>query len=272
MRPFVFSLVAAGLFSTGCAGIAVSAPLLPHRAVYDLKLDSASERSGITEMSGRMVYEFTGNECEGYRVNFRFVTRLNSGGEVKVTDQQTTTYEDLKNRNFDFETRTYSGPTLDKTINGTASRSDQGVTVELLSPDEKQLSLGEGRFPTEHMKAIIEQADKGAVFFESALFDGSDTADKLMQTTTVVGAKVVPAGTEGDAANAGQLKQAPVWPVTIAYFNDVEGADAQPIYRISFKLYDNGVTRDLTMDYGDFVLKGNLASLEMLKADPCGQN
>jgi hypothetical protein len=33
---------------------------------------------------------------------------------------------------------------------------------------------------------------------------------------------------------------------------------------MSFKLYENGITRDLTMDYGDFVLTGRLAKLELL--------
>ena len=45
----------------------------------------------------------------------------------------------------------------------------------------------------------------------------------------------------------------PYWPVTIAYFNDDATGDALPIYRMEFKLYENGITRDLTMDYGDFV-------------------
>jgi hypothetical protein len=59
------------------------------------------------------------------------------------------------------------------------------------------------------------------------------------------------------------------WPVNIAYFNDEASGDALPIYRMQFKLYDNGITRDLTMDYGDFVLSGKLADLEMFKTEEC---
>ena len=33
--------------------------------------------------------------------------------------------------------------------------------------------------------------------------------------------------------------------------------------------YENGVTRDLTMDYGDFVLSGKLADLEVFTAEEC---
>ena len=52
---------------------------IAHRAVYDLALDKASDRSGIIGLRGRMVYEFNGSPCEGYTVNFRFVTQDRHG-------------------------------------------------------------------------------------------------------------------------------------------------------------------------------------------------
>lgn len=82
--------------------------LVPHRAVYDLELKDASDRSGIAGMYGRMVYEFNGSACAGYTVSFRFVTQVDTGEEVRLTDQQTTTYEDLKNGNFRFLTRSFT--------------------------------------------------------------------------------------------------------------------------------------------------------------------
>ena len=51
---------------------AIATGLVAHRAVYDLELKDASERSGISGMSGRMVYEFDGNYCTGFTTNFRF--------------------------------------------------------------------------------------------------------------------------------------------------------------------------------------------------------
>ena len=59
--------------------------------------------------------------------------------------------------------------------------------------------------------------------------------------------------------------------MTIAYFNDGAAGDPTPVYNMSFKLYENGITRDLTMDYGDFALAGKLVQLEVLKSeqDPC---
>ena len=34
-----------------------------------------------------------------------------------------------------------------------------------------------------------------------------------------------------------------------------------PEYRIAFKLHENGLTRDLLMDYGDFSMTGKLVDL-----------
>ena len=45
------------------AGVAAAVPLAQHRAVYDLKLSEASGSSGITGISGRMVYEIRGSAC-----------------------------------------------------------------------------------------------------------------------------------------------------------------------------------------------------------------
>ena len=73
---------------------------------------------------------------------------------------------------------------------------------------------------------------------------------------------------ETSRGNAGAFAKTAFWPVTISYFNENSKTDALPVYRMSFKLYENGITRDLTMDYGDFVLTGKLAKLEMLDKKP----
>ena len=87
---------------------ALASPLVPHRAVYDLALDTASERSGITGLTGRMVYEFNGSACEGYTTNFRFVTRIDMEEQPqRVTDQQTTTFEGADGKNFRFVNKTF---------------------------------------------------------------------------------------------------------------------------------------------------------------------
>ena len=64
------------------------------------------------------------------------------------------------------------------------------------------------------------------------------------------------------------------WPVSIAYFNDREKSEdalgeETPSYQMSFDLYENGVTRNLVMDYGNYALTGTLESIEPLARSDC---
>ncbi|MBB5041791.1 cell envelope integrity EipB family protein [Shinella fusca] len=269
---FVAALLAGACFAGSGAATAFASPasgLAPHRAVYDLQLKDATERSGIAGMYGRMVYEFNGSPCDGYTVSFRFVTQVNTGDETRLADQQTTTYEDLKNGSFRFLTRSFTDEKLDKEVRGSAREDKKGVSVDLTEPDEKQLELAASRFPTEHMLEVIDHARKGERFFESRIYDGSDSGDKTLMTTSVVGKKEMPKAGDPDADKAGAFAKQAFWPVSIAYYNDTSEGDALPVYRMSFKLYENGITRDLTMDYGEFVLTGKLAKLELFKPQEC---
>src|SRR6476659_9954783 len=105
MRASRFALLVLAFSAAAFPASAAMRALAPHRAVYDLTLDKASDRSGITGISGRMVYEFNGSACEGYTVTFRFVTRIATGDTTRLTDQQTTTFEDAEGKTFSFVTK-----------------------------------------------------------------------------------------------------------------------------------------------------------------------
>ncbi len=272
-RSSLAATVVSGLsilsLGTSAAHAAGPSGLIAHRAVYDLELKDASDRSGISGMVGRMVYEFEGSDCTGFTTNFRFVTKIDTGDSTRVSDQQTTTFEDLGKRLFRFETKSYTDSQLDKDVRGAASDDQKGIKVDLTQPQNKQVQIIESRFPTEHMLDIIHNAKVGKNFFEAQVFDGSDDGDKPLIATTVVGKEQTPATDDPDADKAGAFSKTPFWPVTVAYFNEKSTGDAMPVYRMSFKLYENGITRDLTMDYGDFVLTGKLTKLEVLGTKAC---
>lgn len=243
--------------------------LAPHRAVYDLTLKEANERAGIAGIYGRMVYEFKGSSCSGYTTNFRFVTQIDTGEEKRLSDQQTTTFEDLNQRTFRFSTKSYSDQQLDKEVSGDAAERAGRIKVALNLPQKRDVDLDLGRFPTEHMIDVLESAREGKPLFESRIFDGSDNADQTLLATTVIGKRSSSSPADPELKAAAPIAESPFWPVTIAYFNDGKAADTPPVYRMSFKLYDNGIIRDLTMDYSDYVLTGKLTKLEMLPAEAC---
>ncbi|MFK3667384.1 cell envelope integrity protein EipB [Ochrobactrum teleogrylli] len=253
----------AGLASVAQAASTVT--LVPHRAVYDLTLDRADEKSGISGLTGRMVYEFNGSACEGYTTNFRFVTRIDMEEQPqRVTDQQTTTFEGSDGKSFRFVNKTFVDKELVKEVRGDAKLEGGKTVVELSKPKENKIDLRETQFPTQHMEELIGKAEAGQKFYQTSLFDASEDADRVVATTVVVGKGQTPS--DDETKFMGPFSKDPVWPVTIAYFDDKEKQDGLPIYRINFKLYRNGITRDLTMDYGDFAMRGKLVKLDVFDA------
>lgn len=257
------SLTAAG------ANAAIAGGLVPHRAVYDVQLKEASERSGIAGLRGRLVYEFVGDQCAGYTTNFRFVTQIDTGDDVRVTDQQSVTFEDVAAGKFRFETRSFTDDQLDKDVSGLAADLKDGVRIELSQPDTRTVDVDSSHFPAEHLIELIKRARTGKTFFEARIFDGSEEGDRSYLTTTFVGDASGPDANDPEAAAVGALSKSDYWPVSIAYFDEQSGGDQTPVYTQSFKLYDNGVTRDLTLDYGDFVLSGRLSKLDILGDGEC---
>jgi EipB-like len=255
LLPAVFSMAPA---------FAVPA-LQAHRAVYDLSLDKASDRSGITGISGRMVYEFNGSPCEGYTVKFRFVTQIaTNDNATKLTDQQTTTFEDAEGKTFSFVTKSFVDQNLDKEVKGTATKETKGLKVDIDKPEKSSLELAATQFPTQHLAELIDKAEKGENFYETNLFDGSEDADKVMTTTVVVGKKADADKADPEAPALAKLATDKYWPVDIDYFDGTDKSGEEvPEYRISFKLHDNGITRDLVMDYGEFSMTGKLVNLSL---------
>ena len=276
MRAMRLAVLTASL-----AGSALTVPaeaatrvLAPHRAVYDLALSNASDRSGITGLSGRMVYEFNGSACEGYTVTFRFVTRIDTREVSRTTDQQTTTFEEGDGKLFSFVTKSFVDQNLDKEVRGTAAIDGKGLVVDITKPEPEKIDLALTQFPTQHLIELIGKAEQGETFYETSLFDGSEDADEVMTTTVVVGKAAQATASDPELPALAKLSTDRYWPVDIAYFGkpdeDTAPGEELPQYRISFKLHENGLTRDLVMDYGDFAMTGKLVDLPLFEpAKPC---
>ncbi len=247
--------------------------LTPHRAIYELTLKDASERSGIKAMQGRIVYEVTGGKCEGMAVRYRFVTNITTAEGSYQTDQRTTTYESPDGKEFNFLTRTFVDEMPERTVGGAARRTPEGVKVELNQPIDRELNLPDAVFISTHLVDLIEQAQQGEQFVRNSVYDGSDDADEVVASSSVIGkAKIFDEVLSGETTDAVEkLKTDEAWPVTISYYDKKADASAEnlPIYEASFLLYGNGVSRKLLLRYPDYALAGQLSSLEILESDDC---
>lgn len=255
--------------------------MAPHRAVYDLKLVHAESQSGIAGMTGRMVYEFSGSRCDGYSVNFRFVTRFQAvNGGLQVTDLQTTSFEEADASSYEFLSKTFVNQTLVETSRGSARQGTRVKTVDLSEPQERSVEIGPSvQFPTEHLRSILRAGAAGGRFVASDIYDGAETGDKVYGTTTVIGERSIMAGRTVDGQPVdgmpdGTLAGTAYWPVSVAYFDtaaDDASGELLPVYQLSFRLFENGISDRLVLDYGDFKLQGTMAALDLRDQPECGQ-
>lgn len=251
-------------------------PLVPHRAIYDLSLTNTRGNSQIAGVRGRILYDFDGNACDGYSLEFRQVSELDSGeGKISTSDLRSTTWEDAAAKNFKFTSQNFVDQSLVDTVDGRAVRGAKKTAVDLHKPRQKNLDLDAGVvFPTEHMVRVIEAAQAGKTVLNFPVYDGSDTGDKVLDTLTVIGRKLAPNERPHDDAAAKEPKLASVvrWPVTISYFDESKkgnSGEQTPSYMIGFELYANGISRALTLDYNDFVVTGTMTALEIKQPKPC---
>jgi hypothetical protein len=256
---------------------AAAAPFLAHQAVYDLTLQKTRGKASVNSVQGRIIYNFSGNACEGYSTDFRQLSELDSGeSKTTVSDLRSTSWEDADGKSYRFKIETRMNDGKSAPVDGVAERNGKTVTVKLKQPVSKTFTLDDATvFPTEQVKRIIAAAKEGKSLLELIVYDGSDDGEKVYNTLTVIGQAIPGDKTplRPDAASvSGALKNLNRWPVTVSYYDRAVKSDTgeqTPVYAMSFELYENGVSRSLVLDYNDFVIAGTMNKIDIKDSKPC---
>jgi hypothetical protein len=96
------------------------------------------------------------------------------------------------------------------------------------------------------------------------IFDGG-AADGPVLVTAIIGAKIEP---DPELAKKSPLLDRPGWRVRLAFFPPDQKVE-KPDYEISMVLLDNGVTRDMVIDYDDYAIRARLDDIEALPKPGC---
>jgi hypothetical protein len=249
--------------------------LVPHRAIYDLTLSEARGKRPVASIRGRILYDFSGSACEGYSLQFRQVSEIDTGeGKLLVSDLRAATWEEGGAKSFRFNSQNFFNDKLVDDVDGKAERGKAETRISLKKPASKAFGLDADLvFPTDHMRRIIAAARAGKSFIELPVFDGSETGEKVYETFTVIGPAIAADAREPDDAAGKQPSLAGLsrWPVTISYFEKGKKGEGEqiPAYSIGFELYENGISRALLLDYNDFVIKGEMTKLDLKPENPC---
>jgi len=266
-------LVATPLSSRGVLAAEPQVEFASHRAVYELKLAHSRGNSSTMAARGRILYDFSGNSCDGYALLFRQVSELDNGeGKVTLSDLRSTSWEEGTANRLVFKSQNYLNENLLDTVDGEARRAGEKVQVSLTKPEERKFEIEPTvAFPTDHMRRIIAAARQEKTILELPVYDGSEKGDKVFNTLSVIGRAIAPSERVPTDAAAGKVELAQMkrWPVTVSYFNRDAKTDQPPVYAIKFELYENGISRALVLDYNDFAISGELTSLDLRESKPC---
>jgi hypothetical protein len=276
-RNWICVVVSALWIAPGGAGWAgEETRMAPHRAVYDLELESAEARAGLSGASGRMVLEVTGSPCDGWTVNFRIVNDFTlTSGDTRLIDSRSSSWEAADGTVMRYSQRQYADSRLESEtlLSVTRDAVDAPGDGVITAPEEQTFTLAPGTlFPVQHQNALLAAARQGERRDDSAVFDGSD-GSKAYQAISFIGARrapeALPAQVEGSGVEA--LGKLPSWPVTISYYpiGDMPQGEETPSHQVSFAMFANGVAGDVKLDYGDFALDGTLNEVELLDAPAC---
>ena len=268
------AIVSGAVLAPRARALTPASELASHRAVYELRLAQSHGNSSTVSARGRILYDFMGSACEGYKLEFRQVSELDNGeGKVTLSDLRSNTWEDGAAKNFHFKSENYMNERLLDQVDGQAVRQPDNIAVALTKPKDAKLSLDRSIvFPTEHVRRIVDAARAGKSILEFPVYDGSEKGEKIYNTLTVVGRLIPPNERVPTDAAAGQQALAGLnrWPVTVSYFDRARATGEQtPVYAITFELYENGISRALLLDYNDFAISGELKSLEIKDTKPC---
>lgn len=262
----------------GATAAGARVDLLSHRAIYRLSLIDAERSIGVTAIKGGVVLE-TRKSCEGTISNQRigFVASLEDGPDF-VYDVRFSSWESPDNMRLRFNVRSFDDGRLFEEYRGEARLEGEGGAghAAFIRPEAGEIALPRGTlFPTEHMRRLIESAERGDMVVSHDVFDGSGF-EGLNRVTAVIGRaeateRPAPDGAgRNGSADDGSRRNVPErsWPVSLAYHTTM-GDDDLPSFEVTFDLGDDGVLHDLVLDYGDFALKAEMEQLETFPAPDC---
>jgi len=271
LKKSYYKTLGCGFAAVLMGGQALAMDMAPHRAVYEITFGSSRPESQIVGGIGKWVLEVKGASCTGYNVGYRFVSKLQTQGGGEITlDTRGKYFESGDGVAFDFSNSVYQNNQLRDAVKGIASRGDDAINVRLSKPEAVTVSVeNEALFPVQHFIKLIEDAKAGKKLVNNVVYEGIEGAKSSLLTSSIIlPEKPVEEG-EGLVYEMLEKQNLRRWPVSISYFKPEKKGDGEPEWQNAFLLYENGVARDFTFDYGDFALKGKMETLELLAKEDC---
>lgn len=244
---------------------ATAVDIEPHRAVYNMTLERAQSASGVAGASGTMLYQWA-DSCDGWTIEqrYRLHMQYNEQDDTELSISFVT-WESKDGTRYRFNVRKLKDGEPTEELRGDAKLGANGEAGEakFVRPETTTIPLPPGTlFPTAHTIALIEAATAGANFLSKQVFDGG-TVEGPFEVTGGIGSQH---DAKADADNP--LLRKRWWPIRLAFF-PADSKNAQPDYELGMDLQENGIARELILDYGNFVVRAKLDTIEPMPKPHC---
>ncbi|HVC56804.1 MAG TPA: cell envelope integrity EipB family protein [Stellaceae bacterium] len=255
------------LLAAGAARTVAAAEIMPHRALYTMSLGRASGDAGVVAASGTMAYRW-GQTCDGWTVEQRYRLKMGYADTPDVAVASNfVTWESRDGLRYRFNQKETRNGATDEEIRGSATLDGpgKGGTAVFEKPEGKSFHLPPGvLFPSAHTIFLIDRAKAGATFIAKQIFDGA-SVDNAVLVSAVIGPKIEP---DAAAARKSPLLNRPGWRVRLAFFPSDPKIE-KPDYELGMLLLDNGVSRNMVIDYGDYAITATLDDIEAVPKPKC---
>jgi hypothetical protein len=263
----LLTLVCVSAGAPSAAAAPAAEPLLPHKAVYELTLGETRASGLIVDVIGRMEFEWS-DVCDGWAINQRFrIGYLYEDGVTVNYGWSLSSWESKDGKRYRFFIRRFDPSGENESVRGEAQLGPDGSGSAVYSePERREVALPAGTlFPSQHIANVLRRA-AGAAPVWSLVFDG--TGEEGLMGISAALSSELPPGSPTQLASP-LLHGQKSWQFSLAYY-ELDAARAEPEQEQALRLYANGVSDELRLDYGDFVLNADLTDLTALPAPDCG--
>jgi hypothetical protein len=245
--------------------------LVPHKALYDIKMVARKNSSQVLNISGQMFFEWN-IVCDAWTTDHRFNLKYEYADSAPMNiTSDFSTYETFNGDSLDFNSRRKRNGDLYQEIRGRAEASAEDKTGEATYTMPAGLIYdldNDMLFPMAHTVEMLEHARQGKKFYHATVFDGSDEDGPVEINSFIGGAEATLANFQAKPEIDSALIDTPSWKVRMAFFPTIN-PESQADYEMSARFHDNGVISDMLVEYSDFSVTQKLVALEKLDAKNC---
>ena len=249
--------------------IAMPAAIQPHRAVYQLSLAETESDSDVLGADGLMQFEWS-DACDAWTVSQRAQIRVGyNDGRVTSFGWIYNAWESKDGKEYRFFIRRLYGGGDGDEIRGEATlEGPRGPGRAYFTlPEEREVELPVGTiFPNQHTLELLTSLENDKMPLWREVFDGSSD-DGIFGVSAAVGRSLP--GQDQTALDDPLLMGQESWRLLIAFFG-MDEAQAEPEQEQELRLFANGISDQLTFDYGDFSVAARMVELTNLSSDNCG--